>query len=49
MIEFVTSNGTLILAALLAVSEVLAQIPSIKANSIFELAVGLLKKISGQQ
>lgn len=49
MIEFIIANGAIILAALLALSEVLAQIPSIKANSIFELIVGLLKKISGKQ
>lgn len=39
----------LILAALLAVSEVLASIPSIKSNSIFQLIVGLLKKFAGKE
>ncbi len=40
---------TLILAALLAVSEVLASIPSIKASSIFQLIVGLIKKFAGKE
>lgn len=38
-------NKEVILIALLAVSELLALIPSIKANSIFQLIVGGLKKI----
>lgn len=42
--QFILENTTLILAALLAVSEVLAQIPSVKANSIFQLLFGWLKK-----
>lgn len=37
-------NLVLILSALLAVSECLALIPAIKANSIFQLVVNLLKK-----
>lgn len=32
-----------VLAALLALSELLALIPAIKANSIFQLVVGLIK------
>lgn len=34
----------IVLAALLAVSEALALIPGIKANSIFQLIVGFLAK-----
>ncbi|MDR3631325.1 MAG: hypothetical protein P4L42_13425 [Desulfocapsaceae bacterium] len=41
-----TNNETTILASLLALSEVLARIPSIQANSIFELIVGALKIIA---
>jgi hypothetical protein len=38
-----------IVALLLAVSEVLgAFLPNIKANSVFELVVGFLKKVSGK-
>ena len=33
-----------VLAALLAISEALALIPKVQANSIFQLVVGLLKK-----
>lgn len=36
----------IVLAAALAVSEALALIPSIKANSVFTLVVGVLKKAS---
>lgn len=48
VIGFIVSNSTIIIAALLGVSEVLAQIPSIKSNSIFELIVTGLKKIAGK-
>jgi hypothetical protein len=46
--EVIFENQVIILAFLLSLSEVLALIPSIKANSIFQLAVMLLKKISGK-
>ena len=39
-------NETAILAGLLAFSEVLARIPSVKANSIFELIVGAIKVVA---
>jgi len=39
----ITQNWDVILGALLAVSEILALIPSIKANSIFQLVFGWLK------
>lgn len=38
-------NLVLILGALLAVSEALALIPSVKSNSIFQLALNLMKKL----
>lgn len=41
--QFIQDNLTVILGALLAVSEVLALIPSLKANSIFQLVVGIVK------
>ena len=43
--EFFTENWELIVLALLAVSEVLAQINKVKANSVFQLIVNLLKKL----
>lgn len=43
--EFIIANYNLILVALLAVSEVLGLIPSVKSNSIFELIVAVLNKI----
>ena len=39
---------TLIFAALFAVSEALALIPSLKANSVFQAVFGLLKKVIGK-
>ena len=36
---------TLVIAVLLAVSEGLAEIPAVKANSIFQLIAGILAKI----
>ncbi len=45
--EFLTQeNAIVIVAALLAISEVLALIPSIKANSIFQMIVNILKSIA---
>lgn len=41
------STIAIILAALLAVSEALALIPAIKANSVFQLVIGVLKSIGG--
>jgi hypothetical protein len=38
-----------ILGAALAVSEALALIPQLKANSIFQLVVGALKAILGKK
>ena len=44
--NFVVENWTVIATALFAVSEVLALIPSIKANSLFQIVTGFLKKKS---
>jgi hypothetical protein len=38
------ANKVLILTFLAVLSEVLGLIPSVKANSVFELVVGVLKK-----
>lgn len=42
--EFLTNeNAVVILAALLAVSEALSLIPTLKANSIFQVILNILK------
>lgn len=43
--EFIQAHYVQILMALLALSEVLALIPPIKANSIFQLVVNAIKAI----
>lgn len=40
--EFIVANKFIILAALASISEVLALIPSVKSNSIFEVVVKVL-------
>lgn len=42
MLDFILVNHTIILAALLAISEILALIPAIKANGIFDGIVKLI-------
>ena len=42
--DWLKSNWGMIAAILFLVSELLAQIPSIKANSVFQLIFGFLKK-----
>lgn len=44
--QFLTENWGAIVAALLAISEVLALIPSLKSNSIFTLVVNVLKSLT---
>jgi len=39
------SDLTVILCALLAVSEALSLIPALKSNGIFQLVIGVLKKL----
>ena len=46
--DVIIAHKTEILALLLAISELLAAIPAVKANSVFQLAVGLIKKIAGK-
>lgn len=45
MLSFFFEHQVAILGFLFALSEVLALIPSIKANSVFQLFVNLLKSI----
>ncbi len=44
IVNFVSANWASIATVLFVLSELLAQIPSIKANSVFQLLVNLLKK-----
>lgn len=46
--EFLLSHKVEILAALLAVSELLGNLKSVKENSIFQVVVSLLKKMAGK-
>jgi hypothetical protein len=46
--EIILANKVVILTFALACSEVLALIPAVKANSIFQLVVGVVKKIAGK-
>lgn len=46
--EVIIANKAVILGLLWAVSEALAAIPSIKANSVFQLAFNFIKKIAGK-
>jgi hypothetical protein len=42
-------DWTLVLVVLFAISEGLAQIPSVKANSVFQLIFGILQKLVGKK
>jgi hypothetical protein len=48
MLEVIVANKVIILGFLLALSEVLALIPSIKANSVFQIIVNAIKKVAGK-
>jgi hypothetical protein len=48
MVQFITDNSVLILAALFAVSEVLSLVPAVQSNGVFQLLFGLLKKAVGK-
>ena len=48
LLDTIIANKAVLLAALLAVSEVLALIPGIKANSIFQLVLNGLKSMAGK-
>ncbi len=42
-------NAAVLLAGLFGISEILAQIPSVKANSVFQLIFGVIKQLSGRK
>lgn len=44
LISYITTNKVMILGVLFALSEALAFIPGIKANSVFQLIFGFLQK-----
>lgn len=46
--EVILANKAVVFGFLFALSEVLALIPALKANSIFEMAVGVIKKLAGK-
>jgi len=46
--EFIIANKVVLLAFAFALSEVLALVPSIKSNSIFQLAYNGIKKVTGK-
>lgn len=46
--EVIVENKVVILGFLFALSEVLALIPAVKSNSVFQLVVNVLKKVSNK-
>ena len=48
VIIFLMAHKEVILMFLLSLSEILALSPKVKANSVFELVVGLVKKALGK-
>ena len=44
MIDQILANKALILGVLFAISEVLSFVPAVKANGVFQLVFGWLKK-----
>lgn len=47
--EVIIANKAIFLGVALAISEALALIPALKSNSIFQLIVGLVKKLAGSK
>ena len=45
---FIVENYIVIIGALLAISEVLALIPSVKSNSVFQLVINLIKAVANK-
>jgi hypothetical protein len=43
--EVIVANKVVVLGFLFALSEVLALIPAVKSNSVFQLVVNVLKKV----
>jgi len=48
LVQFVVVHKAELLGGLLALSEALAYIPQVKANSIFQLIVNGLKQLAGK-
>ncbi len=46
IVTWVQENWAMLATVLLGISEALANVPVIKQNSIFEIVVALLKKVS---
>jgi hypothetical protein len=46
--ELIVAHKLEILGILFLLSEILASVPAIKANSIFQLAVAIIKKMAGK-
>lgn len=47
--EFFTDNSTLLILAAFVISEGLSLIPSVKANSIFQVVAGLIKGLAAKK
>jgi hypothetical protein len=43
MVQFILSHGALILLSLVVINQILADIPSIKGNTLFTLYRGLIR------
>ena len=48
VLDFLWNNSVVILGILLAISELLGSLEYFKSSSIFQLIVGLLKKLAGK-
>lgn len=48
MLDFILANKLVILGALFGLSELLALIPAVKSNSVFQLVYNLIKKALGK-
>jgi hypothetical protein len=46
--EFIIAHKAEILGVLWGLSEALSFIPAVKANGVFQMVVGLIKKIAGK-
>lgn len=49
LIDYLLANKAIVLGLLFALSEAMALIPSVKANSVFQLIFGLVKKALGKE
>ena len=49
VVDFILAHKVVILGFLFATSEVLALIPSVKSNSVFQLIVNAIKKALGKE